>query len=532
MAKRFIQYFEDSFKENWELPAVTNYVTKQTYAYKDVAREIAKLHILFRELNIQKNDKIALVGNNTPEWAIAFLATVTYGAVVVPILQEFHPDDIAHIIEHSESKLLFIGDSYWNRLEEKDTHTLRAVFALDDFRCIRQAEGETLHITMRLLPSLFRERYPQGVQREDVQYPDKDDQEMCVLSYTSGTTGFSKGVMLKGEGFSFILNFCFNSNQGGKGQKILSTLPLSHTFGMVYDLCLPMVIGVHIVFLVMPPSPRILINAMSQIKPDWISIVPLLVETVCKKHIFPLVEAGEPIDIIRSKFINLFGGSFKQMAIGGAALDWKIEELLAQLKIPFTVGYGMTECSPTICAEFRNFIPGSVGKPMPGIFVKIDSDNPYDICGEILVKGPNVMKGYYKDEVNTRLSFTSDGWLRTGDVGLMDKEGNVYLKGRKKSMILSSTGQNIYPEELESKININPLILESVVYQHNNKIIALVYPDFSKVKNDDQLLLVMEEQRNIINEYLSEYQYISEFKISYDPFVKTPKNTIRRHLYV
>lgn len=547
MANQFIQYFERSFKQHWDLPAMTNYVTKQTYAYKDVAREVAKLHILFRELNIQQDDKIALVGNNTPEWAITFLATITYGAVIVPILQDFHPDDIAHIIEHSESKLLFVEDSYWDRLEVKEVSSLRAIFSLSDFRCMRQAQGETLHIIMRQLPALFKERFPQGLQQKDIQYAQKGDQELCVLNYTSGTTGFSKGVMLKGDNFCCILEYLESNDLGHKEHKLLSILPLSHMFGCLFDLILPMKVGASVTYMSRMPSQKILVEALQEVKPSHIIIVPLVLETIFRKQILPLLSNPSikwmtkvPIlsqivyAKIRKQLYDAFGGVYEQMFVGGAALNREVEDFLVKIKFPFTIGYGMTECAPLISLDCYHFTPHSVGTVMNNIQVRIDSENQFKEPGEILVKGRNVMMGYYKNLEATKDSFTEDGWFRTGDLGALDKNNNLYLRGRLKSMILTATGQNIYPEEIESKINSLPEVLESVIIQKNDKLIALVYPDYSAISKDmnaDGKLKWLVNIRRQINSKCAKYEFVSEVKLSSSPFEKTPKNSIKRYLY-
>lgn len=544
MAKRFIQYFEDSFKENWDLPAMTNYVTKQTYAYKDVAREIAKLHILFRKLNIQQDDKIALVGNNTPEWAITFLATITYGAVIVPILQDFHPDDIAHIIEHSESKLLFIGDSYWDRLEEKDTSTLRAVFSLSDFRCMRQAQGETLHLIMRQLPTLLKELYPQGVQRKDVRYAEKDDDQLFVINYTSGTSEYSKGVMLSGDNFCCVLAFAIKQELGFKGCDILSYLPLAHAYGCTFDFICQMITGGHVTMLPKIPSAADLLKAMSDVRPDWIAVVPMILEAIYRKQIQPVLSKPSmkiltniPLvsNIVygkmRDRLVNVFGGKFRKLFVGGAPFDSEVEDFYAKINFPFAVAYGMTECAPLISVDFQSYTPHSVGKAIDGVSIAINSENPLKMPGEILVKGRNVMKGYFKNCEATLAAFDSDGWLKTGDMGILDKHGNLFVKGRTKAMILTSSGQNVYPEEIESKLNNSPYIAESLVVQRGAKIVALVVPNKELVGEGSNLQSIMMEQIKAVNKQLPAYAYIHSFEIQTTVFERTPKKSVKRYLY-
>lgn len=544
MAKKFIQYFEDSFRENWELPAMTNYVTKQTYAYKDVAREVAKLHLLFKELNITQDDKIALVGNNSPEWAITFLATITYGAVIVPILQDFHPDDIAHIIEHSEAKLMFVDDEHWDRLEEKDTSGLRSVFSLTDYRCMRQAQGESLHIIMRQLPTLFNEQYPQGVKKEDVRYTDKDDMEMCVLNYTSGTTGFSKGVMLTGDNFCCLFEYAAINNLGTTGDKVISIVPMAHAYGCVNDLFYPFIAGGHITFMIQMPNSKTLLKAMSDVQPDYISIVPIVLETIYKKNILPLINKAHVKIIlripliskiiksnIRKRLMEVFGGKYKNLFVAGAGLNSDVESFLVKINFPYTLAYGMTECSPIISLNCHELTPYSVGRPINGVTVKIDSEDSNEIPGEVLVKGRNVMKGYYKDDDATQRMFTDDGWLKTGDLGVLDEQGNLYIKGRCKTMILTSSGQNIYPEEIEAKLKKSPYILESLVVQRGEKIVALIVPDKNNLGNTVKIDAVFSEQIKEINRSLPDYAYIHSFELLNKPLERTPKRSIKRYLY-
>ena len=483
MENCFIEHFERSIKENWDLTAMTNYITKQNYTYKQVGEEIARLHILFKELNISQQDKIALVGRNTPEWAITFLATITYGAVIVPILQDFHPNDIQHIVNHSESKLLFLSDSQWENLTEENLQTIRGVFSITDFRCIYQAPGESIQMTMKHLNTIFEEKYHKGFTKDDVTYPEKDAREMAVLNYTSGTTGFSKGVMLSGINFCSMIDYSVQTSLVGKGYKILSFLPLAHAYGCAFDFIAQFAGGSHITFLTRLPSPKVLLKAMEDVKPDTIFTVPLIIEKIYKNNILPMIsktsiKVATNIPIIsnriyaeiRNKLINVFGGEFKKLVIGGAPFNREVEDFLLKINFPFTVGYGMTECAPLISVDCESFTPHSVGKPITDCEVKIDSADPYNTPGEILVKGKNVMLGYYKNEEATKNVFTEDGWLRTGDIGVIDKENNIYIKGRSKTMILTSSGQNVYPEEIEAKINNLPFVSESIVIQSDDKI--------------------------------------------------------------
>lgn len=548
MENCFIEHFERSIKENWDLTAMTNYITKQNYTYKQVGEEIARLHILFKELNISQQDKIALVGRNTPEWAITFLATITYGAVIVPILQDFHPNDIQHIVNHSESKLLFLSDSQWENLTEENLQTIRGVFSITDFRCIYQAPGESIQMTMKHLNTIFEEKYHKGFTKDDVTYPEKDAREMAVLNYTSGTTGFSKGVMLSGINFCSMIDYSVQTSLVGKGYKILSFLPLAHAYGCAFDFIAQFAGGSHITFLTRLPSPKVLLKAMEDVKPDTIFTVPLIIEKIYKNNILPMIsktsiKVATNIPIIsnriyaeiRNKLINVFGGEFKKLVIGGAPFNREVEDFLLKINFPFTVGYGMTECAPLISVDCESFTPHSVGKPITDCEVKIDSVDPYNTPGEILVKGKNVMLGYYKNEEATKNVFTEDGWLRTGDIGVIDKENNIYIKGRSKTMILTSSGQNVYPEEIEAKINNLPFVSESIVIQSDDKIVALVYPDFAAMDemriDHNDLEAILEEQRKGINQNLAAYEQIKQFKIHPTEFEKTPKKSIKRYLY-
>ncbi len=548
MADCFIQHFEKSIKENWDLTAMTNYVSKKEYTYKEVAEEIAKFHLLFKELNISQQDKIALVGLNTPEWAITFLATITYGAVIVPILQDFHPDDIQHIVNHSESKLLFLTDSHWENIQEERFQSIRGIFSISDFRCLYQAPGEGIQMTMKHLDTLFKESYTKGFEKEDVVYAQKDDNEMAVLNYTSGTTGFSKGVMLSGENFCCMIDYAFKSGLVGKGYKILSFLPLAHAYGCAFDFICQIIAGGHITFLTKLPSPKVLLKAMDDVKPDCIFTVPLVIEKIYKNNILPQINktsvkvatsipfvSNKIYSEIRKKLVNVFGGRFIKLVIGGAPFNREVEDFLLKIDFPFTVGYGMTECAPLISVDCQKFTPHSVGKVIDGAIVKIDSEDPYNTPGEILVKGRNVMKGYFKNEEATQKVFNEDGWLKTGDIGIIDKEGNLYIKGRSKTMILTASGQNVYPEEIEAKINNLSFVSESIVIQKEDRIIALVYPDFSAMDemgvDPKDLDSIMDEQRKELNKKLAYYEQVKAFQIHPTEFEKTPKKSIKRYLY-
>ena len=549
MANNFVRQFERSITEFWDLKAMTDYVAKTTFTYSQVGEEVAKLHILFDELHVQKNDKIALVGRNTPQWAITFLSAVTYGAIVVPILQDFHPNDVQHIINHSESKLIFLSDNQWEDLDESKFHSVRGVFSISDFRCLYQGPGETIQMTMKQLANKFKERYPNGLQKEDVHYCDKDDHEVAVINYTSGTTGYSKGVMLTGDNLSSNMEYAATTNLVGKGYEILTFLPLAHAYGCAFDFLSQFVKGAHITFLNRIPSPKILLKAMEEVKPTVIFSVPLILEKIYKNNVLPKLNktsmklamsipilSGKIYSEIRNALVKTFGGEFIELVIGGAALNKEVEEFLLKIGFPFSVGYGMTECGPLISLNRRGkYVPNSVGTVVNDMEVRIDSSDPENIPGEIQVKGRNVMKGYYKNEEATANSFTEDGWMRTGDVGIMDKNGYVFIKGRSKTMILGASGQNIYPEQIEAKLNNLPFVSECIVVQRSEKIVALVYPDFAAMDEMGiqraDLDAIMDEHRKKVNEQLAAYERLSAIIIHPTEFEKTPKKSIKRYLY-
>ncbi|MCQ2232368.1 MAG: AMP-binding protein [Paludibacteraceae bacterium] len=549
MANGFIRYFEKAIPEFWELPAMTDYVSKSSYTYQQVGEEIAKLHLLFEQMHIQPNDKVALVGRNTPQWAITFLATITYGAVIVPILQDFHPNDVMHIVNHSESKLLFLSDNQWENLEEEKMQNVRGVFSITDFRCVYQAPGETVQAMMKQLPTCYAERYPNGLRKEDVKYAQKDDEELAVLNYTSGTTGYSKGVMLTGENLCGNLDFAGETNLVGRGYRILTFLPLAHAYGCAFDFLAQIAYGAHITFLTKIPSPKVLLKAMEEVKPTAIFTVPLIIEKIYKNNILPKLNktsmrlitnipilSGRVYAEIRNALVKTFGGEFCQMVIGGAPINREVEDFLLKIKFPFSVGYGMTECGPLISFEgCDTYSPHSTGRVITGMEMRIDSADPKNVPGEIQVRGRNVMKGYYKNEEATAETFTADGWMRTGDIGVMDEQGFLYIKGRSKTMILGPSGQNIYPEEIEAKLNNLPFISESIVMMRNEKLVALVYPDSAAMDEmgvqTKDLDVVMETHRKSLNEQLAAYERLTAIIIHPTEFEKTPKKSIKRYLY-
>lgn len=548
--ENFIKIYEKSFRENWELPLYTDYGYGKTYSYGEVAEEIARLHLLFQHCSLRRGDKISLIGKNTSNWCIAYLATITYGAIIVPILQDFKPNDIHHIVNHSESTFLFTSDMIWETLEEEALSDLRAVFSLTDFKCLHQRDGENIQSFMRNIDAAMEKAYPKGFGRENVLYTELSNDKVMLLNYTSGTTGFSKGVMLTGNNLAGNVTFGIQSKLLMKGEKILSFLPLAHAYGCAFDFLTATAVGTHVTLLGKTPSPKILMKAFSEVKPNLIITVPLVIEKIYKNVILPLINKRSmkwALNIpvldhqiygqIRKKLIDALGGRFRQVIIGGAAMNPEVTEFFYKIKFPFTIGYGMTECAPLISySDWDKFIPGSSGKILDTMEVRINSDDPYNHIGEIQVRGEHVMKGYYKNQEATEEVFTTDGWLRTGDLGTIDPEGNIYLRGRSKTMILGPSGQNIFPEEIESKLNNMPFIMESLVIERNKKLVALVYPDYDSldslgINTPEHIETVMNENLKNLNKLVANYEQVSKIQLYPTEFEKTPKKSIKRFLY-
>ena len=555
--ENFIRLFEDGFRKNWDLPAYSNYGEDVTLTYADVSKRIARLHLLFEQCNLKMNDKVALIGRNNSNWAVTYLATVTYGAIIVPILQDFNPNDVHHITNHSESKLLFTGDNIWENLEEEKLSTVKAVFSLTDFNCITllnqdEESGEVLdksQLKPDVINTLFRSKYPHGYHKDHVRYIDKPNTELVSVNYTSGTTGFSKGVMTSGNALAGNITFGLRTGIVAPGYKIISFLPLAHAYGCAFEFLTSTVAGCHIHFIGKVPSPKILLTAFAEVKPNVVFLVPLIVEKIYKKQIQPLLAKktmrwvlsipflDQPILAqIRKKLMDAFGGEFSQIIVGGAPLNAEVEEFFTKIKFPFTIGYGMTECAPLISySHAKDFIPKSAGKVLDIMTVKIVDMDKNTGVGEICVKGENVMDGYYKNPEATAAMIDKDGWLHTGDLGTVDAEGNIFIRGRNKTMILGANGQNIYPEEIEAKLNNMPYVMESLVIESNGRLIALVCPDYDAVDSEkieqDKLIELMEENRKTLNTMVASYESISKIQLYPNEFEKTPKKSIKRYLY-
>ncbi|MDR1671099.1 MAG: AMP-binding protein [Alistipes sp.] len=544
-----IKIYERSFRENRELPALTDYFKKETFSYYEMAKEIAKIHLLLKKAGIKQGDKIALLGRANPRWCITYLAVMTYGAVIVPILQDFNNNDIIHIINHSESRLLFVGDNYWDVMEPAQVERLEAVFSLTDFHCIFEREGHSLSKYQKDITKHYREVYPNGFSATDIVYPDIPNNHVCLLNYTSGTTGYSKGVMLTINNLTANVQFAIDEHLYFRGSRILSFLPLAHAYGCAFDFLSPLAVGTHVTLLGKIPAAKILLEAMREVRPHVVCCVPLILEKIYRKQIAPLLEKGPmryalKIPLIdhaiystfRRKLLDVFGGEVGQFIVGGAAISPDTEEFLMRIKFPITVGYGMTETAPLISYTYwTDFKPGSVGRFLQNYLeVKIDSPDPAHVEGEIVVRGENVMAGYYKNDDATA-EVLRDGWLHTGDIGTMDDDGTLYIRGRSKTMILTAAGQNIYPEEIEAKLNNLYLVMESLVVERGGRLVAMVYPDYETAQTegvaDESIPEIMERNLAELNTLVAPFERVASIVIYPTEFEKTPKKSIRRYLY-
>lgn len=547
----FNQFIQQSIIENWHRDALTDF-QGSTLQYHDVARKIEKLHIMFENSGVVKGDKIALAGRNSAAWAAAFLAILTYGAVAVPILHEFTADQIHNIVNHSDAKLLFVGDVVATQIDAEEMPKLEGIIYIPDYSLVL-SRTQKLTFAREHLNELFGKKYPKYFREEHVNYyKNTDPDELALINYTSGTTGFSKGVMLPYRALLGNYNFAVDAmgNKFKPGDHMISILPMAHMYGLSFEFLFEFMQGGHIYYLSRVPSPMIIAQAFAEVKPRIIVAVPLIIEKIIRKKVLPKIDDPKVRLLLKlpginrkifekvcDEVTNAFGGNIYQVIVGGAAFNQDVETFLNHIGFRYTVGYGATECAPIICyADYKDFVPGSCGKAALGMQVRIDSSNPETVPGEILVKGPNVMLGYYKNEEATQASIDADGWFHTGDLGLMDADGNVFIKGRSKNMLLGSNGQNIYPEEIEDKLNSMNMVSESVVIQDRDKLIGLVYPDYDDAKQQgyskEKLSEIMEENRKLLNETLPAYCRISSIELRDEEFAKTPKRSIRRYLYM
>ena len=546
----FNSLIEQSIIKNWELDALTDY-KGATLQYRDVARKIEKLHIIFQNSGIGKGDKIAICGRNSSNWAVVFLATLTYGAVAVPILHEFMPDQVHNIVNHSEAKLLFVGDMVAPTIQEEEMPHLEGILFIPDFSVL-VSRSEKLTYAREHLNEIFGHKYPKYFRQEHVNYhKEESPEELLLINYTSGTTGFSKGVMIPARALWSNYDFATGvlGDKVSRGDNIISILPMAHMYGMMFEFLFEFLIGCHIYFLTRIPSPAIIAQAFAEVKPAVIIAVPLVIEKIIRKKVFPKIQnnlmkllLNMPVvskkvnQKICEEVKNAFGGRFYEIIVGGAAFNQEIEHFLHKINFPYTVGYGTTECAPIIAySDYKTFVPGSCGRAVVHMQVEIESSDPQNIPGEIIVKGLNVMLGYYKNEEATNQVLDSNGWYHTGDLGIMDKDGNIFIKGRSKNMLLGSNGQNIYPEEIEDKLNSLALVGESIVLQREEKLVALVHPDMEEAESMgfsmDDIQKVMAQNLQTLNEMMPGYSKVSDIILHEEEFEKTPKKSIKRYLY-
>lgn len=547
LEQSFIALIEQSIKTNWYLNALTDY-KGITLQYRNVARKIEKIHILLENAGIEKGDKIAICGRNSAHWAVTYLAVITYGAVVVPILHEFKADQVHNIVNHSESRLLFVGDQIWENLNEAAMPHLEGIIELKDFG-VPVSRSEKLAYARDHLNEIFGHKFPCRFRPDDISYEKEKSEDLAIINYTSGTTGYSKGVMLPYRSILSNVLYCKEKIGLKAGDSVVSMLPLGHVFGMTFDFLYGFTAGAHLWFLTRMPSPKIIAESFAEIRPRVIACVPLIVEKIFKKNILPKVDnkLGKlllhvPIisdkikELIKQKAMEVFGGNFIEIIIGGAPFNAEVEAFLKMIDFPYTIAYGMTECGPIIChSHWTELKLASCGKVAARMEAKVLSPNPSAIAGELVCRGANLMLGYYKNEEATRQVIDTEGWLHTGDMATIDEDGNVFIKGRCKNLLLTSSGQNIYPEEIESKLNNMPYVSESLIILQQDKLVGLIYPDsddaFAHGLNQSDLVRVMEENRLELNKQLPAFSQIARFKLYPEEFEKTAKKSIKRFLY-
>ncbi len=547
LKETLVNYIKSGISKGWDIKALSNYMEKD-FTYREIAVLIAKIHLFYRDNGINEGDKVALVGKNSVHWAIIYLATITYGAVIVPLLPDFRPEDIQKLIHHSDALALFAEISLFEPLDPKTFPKIKTVVKLDDFSLLQTSEKKTESF-FREWDQRFKKEYPQGYRKEDLIYPEITNDKLAVISYTSGTTGNSKGVMLSHNSLAANVRYAHNHMPLEAGDRIVSFLPLAHAYGCAFEFLFPFTLGCHITFLTKTPSPQIITKAFDEIKPRLILSVPLVIEKIYKKNIVPSLRKPVMQILLKTPLINkllyktinkkihhVFGGIFREVVIGGAAFNPEAELFFTKIKFPFTVGYGMTECGPLISyASWNTRKLLSAGRPVDTLDVRIDSSDPEKTAGEILVKGDNVMDGYYKNEEATREVLEPDGWLHTGDLGTIDKEKNIFIRGRSKNMILGPSGQNIYPEDIETVMNNHPLVGDSLVVNREHLIVALVYPDPDQMKKEsiteDKLPEIMDDIRKTVNRELASFMQIHKIEVRKEDFQRTPKRNIKRVKY-
>ena len=547
--KNFIKMYEESFAKNFDLPALSDYTSDISYTYGEMARQIARLHLLYEAAGVKKGDKIAVFGKNSSNWCVGFMSVISYGAVSVPVLSDFKPADAHTIITHSDAVMLLVDSQAMQGLSEEKMENVRSILSLDDFTNLASKPKPALKKAYENLDELFYNKYTDGFGPEQIKYTEVDNSEVVEINYTSGTTGFSKGVVLSANSLAGNVDFAMRSIELHPGEKMLALLPLAHCYGCAFDYLFPMAVGVHVTILGKLPATPVIIKAFSEVRPHLILFVPIFFEKIYKKKLLPVLQKGSVKVLtmipgvkgliygkMRKSLIETFGGRFREAVLGGAALGAEVDDFLTKIKFPFTIGYGMTECGPLMSYEgFATTRKGSSGRILDIMELKIDSEEPFKVPGEILVKGENLMEGYYKNEEASKAAIDEEGWLHTGDLGITDKDGFIYIKGRSKSMLLGPSGQNIYPEEIESRLINLSYINEAVVLMNsNNKLEALVYPDFDQAKADKvegELEALMEENRKEYNKHAAAYETLLKIHIHEAEFEKTPKRSIKRFLY-
>lgn len=548
MKESLTEFIQNSIRNNWDKSALSDY-KGESLKYSQVAERTLKLHAIFDACDVQPGDKIALIGRNSANWGLSYLATITFGAVIVPILPDFKPNDVQHIINHSDAVLLIASDNVFESLDESTMQHLRCTLSLTDFSLISKKKPEAVRQVIETMDHQFNLRYRDGLKPTDIFFRPVANTQLAVISYTSGTTGFTKGVMLSLNSLVANVVYANNNMPLQPGDSIVSFLPLAHAYGCAFEFLWPFTLGCHITFLTKTPSPQIILQAFSEVRPRLVLSVPLVIEKIYKKQILPAISKGAAKTMlqipgfknvvhkkIRQKLVDVFGGNFHEVVIGGAALNQEVETFFNKIRFPFSIGYGMTECGPLISyANWDKTRLGSAGKVVDTLEVTIDSPDPFKEIGEILVRGENVMQGYYKNPEATTAAIDKNGWLHTGDLGLIDKDNFIYIKGRNKSMILGPSGQNIYPEEIEARLNNLPYVQESLVIEKNQKLVALIYPDYEMADkhfvNESALKEILEGHRRELNKHLPAYMNLSSIRIYAEEFEKTPKKSIKRFLY-
>ena len=540
--------YQEAFKKNWDRPAISNY-HGETLHYKDVARRMEKLHIMFEECGLQKGDKVAICSRNQANWAVTFLAIMTYGAVPVPLLHEFKSANIHHLVNHSEAKILFVDDVIWEGLSESEMPDLHAIIQVNNFRILYAADENIVEAKAHL-NELFGRKFPEAFVPESLNYYEDSADELAVINYTSGTSGFSKGVMIPYRAIFSNIEFAKKVlPQLNEKSRVVSMLPCAHMYGLMFEVLYELSVGCHVHFLSRLPSPKVIMQALAEVKPSVVIAVPLVIEKIYKSKVKPVLEKEGikflmkvpglnqvVLNKVKAELINAFGGEFYEVIIGGAAFNKEVEAFFKKMEFPFTVGYGMTECAPIITYDdWKVEKLYSCGKAAPNMEVRIESKDPVNIPGEIQVKGANVFLGYFKNEEATAEVFTEDGWFRTGDMGVLDTDGSLFIKGRTKCMILGPSGQNIYPEEVETVINSQPYVVESLVIEDNGGLTALIYPDFQQGAKDgmpqDEFVKYMEGTLSELNRELPNYAKLKKIEVMSEDFERTPKKSIKRYLY-